>query len=78
MFWFFKKKSKKERLLEKYNKLLKESYKLSSINRKDSDSKMFEANEILKKIEELKENEIWTKSNTKTGNSDGVIWRYLF
>ena len=58
MFGFFKKKSKKERLLEKYNKLLKESYKLSSINRKDSDSKMFEANEILKKIEEVKENEI--------------------
>ena len=56
MFGLFK--SKKEKLLRKYNRLLKESYELSSISRKDSDSKMFEANEILKKIEELKENEI--------------------
>ena len=55
MFGLFKKKSKKEKLLEKYNKLLKESFKLSTISRKESDEKMFEANEILKEIESLKE-----------------------
>ena len=55
MFWLFKKKSRKEKLLEKYNKLLKESFKLSKINRKGSDEKMFEANEVLKEIESLKD-----------------------
>ncbi len=55
MFGLFKKKSRKEKLLEKYNKLLKESFKLSKINRKASDEKMFEANEVLKEIESLKD-----------------------
>ncbi len=53
MFGIFKKKSEKEKLLSKYNKLLKESYELSNSNRKKSDSKMLEANEILKKIDAI-------------------------
>ena len=55
MFGLFKKKSRKEKLLDKYNKLLKESFKLSTVSRKESDEKMFEANEVLKEIESLKE-----------------------
>ena len=52
MFGIFRKKSEKEKLLSKYNKLLKKSYELSNSDRKKSDAKMFEANEILKKIDE--------------------------
>ena len=46
--------SKKEKLLKRYNMLLKESYHLSNISRKDSDAKLVEANKILKEIEKLK------------------------
>lgn len=51
MFGLFQ--SKKEKLLKKYNKLLKESYELSNVSRKDSDAKLAEANEILQQIEKL-------------------------
>lgn len=54
MFKFFKKKSKTEKLQEKYKKLLEEAYKLSSSNRTLSDAKTAEANEVLKEIEALK------------------------
>lgn len=53
MFGLFKKKSEKEKLENQYEKLLRESYLLSSTNRKMSDQKTFEANEIMKKIEAL-------------------------
>ena len=33
----------------------KESFKLSTVSRKESDEKMFEANEVLKEIESLKD-----------------------
>ena len=51
MFGLFK--SKKEKLLSKYNKLLKQSYELSNISRKDSDAKLAEANKILIELEKL-------------------------
>jgi hypothetical protein len=54
MFGLFKKKSQVEKLELKYRKLLEEAYKLSTTNRKLSDVKTSEANEILKKIEQLK------------------------
>ena len=54
MFKLFKKKSEKEKLESKYQKLLKEAYTLSTSNRKLSDSKTAEANEVLKQIELLK------------------------
>lgn len=54
MFNLFKKKTKAEKLNEKYKKLLEESYKLSTTNRKLSDLKVEEANEILKQIELLR------------------------
>jgi hypothetical protein len=53
MFGLFKKKSEKEKLQEKYEKLLKESYELSKTNRKESDKKAYEADLITKKIENL-------------------------
>lgn len=53
MFKFFSNKSEKERLNVKYRKLLEEAHKLSTTNRAQSDQKMAEANEVLKKIEKL-------------------------
>lgn len=55
MFGMFKKKSEKEKLYQQYAKLLKESHSLSTSNRKLSDQKAYEANEIMKKIETLEE-----------------------
>ena len=53
MFNIFKKKSEKEKLQAQYDKLLNEAYVLSSTNRKMSDQKTFQANEILEKLEKL-------------------------
>jgi hypothetical protein len=50
---YLKKKSKKERLQEKYEELLKESYELSKTNRKESDKKAYEADLVAKEIEGL-------------------------
>ena len=55
MFGFFKKKSPLEKLQLEYKKLLAEAHKLSKIDRKKSDQKMAEANEILNKIDDLSE-----------------------
>ena len=54
MFGLFKKKSKLDKLELKYKKLLNEAYNLSKINRTKSDAKSFEANEVLKEIEQTK------------------------
>ncbi|WP_143815181.1 Lacal_2735 family protein [Maribacter sedimenticola] len=53
MFGIFKMKSEKEKLQSQYEKLLKEAHTLSTTNRKMSDQKTFEADEIMKKIELL-------------------------
>ena len=55
MFSLFKKRSKKEKLQEKYNSLKKKSYELSKINRKESDRIEFEANMVLLEIKNLKD-----------------------
>lgn len=54
MFNLFRRKTKTEVLNKKYQRLLNEAYKLSTINRKASDQKTAEANMILTKIELLK------------------------
>lgn len=54
MFNLFKKKSKVEKLEIHYRKLLEEAYKLSTTNRKLSDLKTAEANEVLQEIDALK------------------------
>jgi hypothetical protein len=51
MFGLFKKKSDSEKLQEKYEKLLKEAFELSTSNRKLSDQKTAEANDILKQLD---------------------------
>ncbi|MGB5437276.1 MAG: Lacal_2735 family protein [Maribacter sp.] len=53
MFGLFNKKSEKEKLQAQYGKLMKEAHSLSTTNRKLSDTKIFEAEEIMKKIESL-------------------------
>ena len=53
MFGLFKKKSEKETLQTQYEKLLKEAHSLSTTNRKMSDHKAYEANEVMKKLEKL-------------------------
>lgn len=55
MFGLFKKKSKSEKLQDKYESLMEDAYKLSKINRTRSDQKIFEAEEIAIKIEKLKQ-----------------------
>ncbi len=57
MFGLFKKKSKVEKLEMQYKKLLEEAHKLSTTNRKMSDEKTFEANEVLKEIDQIKKSE---------------------
>lgn len=53
MFGLFKKKSEKEKLQAQYEKLQRESHSLASINRKMSDQKAYEADEIMKLLEKL-------------------------
>ena len=53
MFGLFKKKTKKEVLEAQHAKLLKEAHTLSTSNRKLSDQKVFEAEEVMKQLEKL-------------------------
>ncbi len=53
MFGLFKKKSEKEKLQSQYEKLLEEAHKLSTTNRKMSDQKTYEAEEIMKQLEKI-------------------------
>jgi len=57
MFGLFKKKSEVEKLEVKYKKLLEEVHQLSTTNRSKSDEKMYEANEVLKQIDQIKKSE---------------------
>ena len=52
MFRLFKKDPKKQ-LEKEYKALMEESYRLSTTDRRASDLKRAEADEVLKKIEEL-------------------------
>ncbi|EAY30663.1 Lacal_2735 family protein [Microscilla marina] len=53
MLGIFKKKTAKQKLEAKYQKLLKEAYDLSTTNRMASDQKQAEAAEVLKQIEAM-------------------------
>lgn len=55
MFGLFKKKSEKEVLQSQYEKLMKESFELSTQNRSKSDAKASEAEAVMKKIEALQD-----------------------
>lgn len=52
MFGFFKKDEKKV-LLKQYKQLMEESYQLSTTDRKASDLKRAEADELMNKIEKM-------------------------
>lgn len=54
MFGFLKKKTPLEKLNEKYQKLMEESFKLSKTDRKAADAKVAEAEAVLKEIDGLK------------------------
>lgn len=53
MFGLFKKKGELEKLQKKYQKLMKEAFELSKINRAESDNKYAEADKIQKQIETI-------------------------
>ena len=53
MLGLFKKKSEKEKLQEKYARLMKEAHALSTTNRKMSDEKIYEAEGVMKQLELL-------------------------
>ncbi|GAA0871852.1 hypothetical protein GCM10009117_09980 [Gangjinia marincola] len=53
MFGLFKKKTEVEKLQERYAKLMKEAHALSTTNRKASDQKTAEADQVLKQIDAL-------------------------
>lgn len=53
MFGFFKKKSEADKLRAKYKAMIEEAYQLSHTNRKASDLKNKEAEDLWKEIERL-------------------------
>ena len=53
MFGFFKKKSEADKLRDQYKSMIKEAYELSHTNRKASDLKNKEAEDLWKEIEKL-------------------------
>ena len=53
MFGLFKKKSEKEKLQIQYKNLLKEAHTLSTTNIKMSYQKIYEAEEVMKRLEKL-------------------------
>jgi len=54
MFGIFKKKSLHDKLSKQYQKLMKEAYELSTVNRKASDEKYAEADRLILQIERIK------------------------
>jgi len=53
MFGIFKSKSRIDILNKKYQKLQQEAYKLSTVNRTESDKKQAEAEDVLNEIKAL-------------------------
>ena len=53
MFGIFKRKTEKEKLLARYKKIKDEAYRLSKIDRRKSDEKEKEANDILDAIDNI-------------------------
>jgi len=57
MFGLFKKSNPKEKLEKKYRDLMGQAHKYSSTNRKLSDQKVQEAEEVMKELERLAKNQ---------------------
>lgn len=58
MIKLFRRKSKEQTLQKEYDKLMQEWFRLSSINRSQSDTKYAEAQVVANKIERLKSNSL--------------------
>ncbi len=54
MIKLFRKKTPLQKLEKQYDKLIQESYKMSTINRAKSDTLAYEANEVLEQIKKIK------------------------
>jgi hypothetical protein len=54
MFGLFKRKTQKEKLQEQYQKLMAEAHRLSTTNRKQSDGKIAEAEQVMQEIDKLR------------------------
>tara|TARA_B100001250_G_C19617836_1_gene707962 strand:+ start:162 stop:338 length:177 start_codon:yes stop_codon:yes gene_type:complete len=57
MFGIFKRKTEKEKLLIRYKKIKEEAFRLSKIDRRKSDEKEKEANDILDAIDKIEKTE---------------------
>ena len=57
MFGIFKRKTEKEKLLIRYKKIKEEAFRLSKIDRRKSDEKEKEANDILDAINKIEKAE---------------------
>ncbi|MDG1718940.1 MAG: Lacal_2735 family protein [Flavobacteriales bacterium] len=57
MFGIFKRKTEKEKLLIRYKKIKNEAFILSKINRRKSDEKEKEANDIIDAINKIENTE---------------------
>ena len=57
MFGIFKRKTEKEKLLIRYKKIKNEAFMLSRIDRRKSDQKEKEANDILDAINKIEKTE---------------------
>lgn len=53
MFKIFRKKSELEKLNDQYAKLMKEAHQLSTVDRKKSDQKVAESEEVMIRINEI-------------------------
>ena len=53
MLGLFKKKTEKEKLQDRYKKLMEDAHKLSHVYRKQADEKIFEAEKIMDQIERM-------------------------
>lgn len=53
MFGLFKKKTEKQVLEEKYRKLLEKSHRLSTVNRRQADEALAQAEEVAKEMAKL-------------------------
>jgi hypothetical protein len=55
MFGLFKKKTEREKIQEQYSKMMDEAFKLSHTDRKASDNKYAEAEQLIKRLRTLPE-----------------------
>ena len=65
MIKLFRKKTPLQKLEKQYDKLIQESYKMSTIDRAKSDTLAYEANEVLEQIKKLNQNKDESRDNSE-------------